>query len=358
MQKFGERIEAANYHEAVELFFRERWSDGLAVVPPTPDKVEAMLRAGGRKPDEELGEVPPRYGVATVEKLAINAVMAGCLPEYFPVVLAAVEAMLDPHHYLNGTQTTTHGNEPLVIVHGPIAKQLGVNAGESLFGRGYRANGTIGRAIRLILWNLGGNYPGEPDKSTFSHPGSWSYCIAEAEDESPWPPFHVDRGLPAGSNAVTVFSCEAPHTFIAGGSAHQTLSVVAQSMATTGSNNFWFMGECLLVMSPLIVEQLHKEGWTKQDVKYYVWQKARVPLRIARKGGPHTAPETMEAFKKGNWLWPKWIDQANDDELIPLTKRPEDIHVLVAGGRYMFNAFCPGWGDFGGFAVTKEIKRR
>ena len=192
--------------DAVELFFERGWTDGLAIVPPTQDLVEAMIRASGREPQEEIGEIPPVQGIATIEKLAINSVMAGCRSEYFPIVIAAVEAMLVPEHNLNGVQTTTHCCVPLVIVNGPIATQLKFNASDGVFGNGFRANGTVGRAIRLILWNLGGNVPGEVDKSTQAHPGKWSFCIAEKEDASPWSPFHVERGIETGKNAVTVFS--------------------------------------------------------------------------------------------------------------------------------------------------------
>ena len=150
----AEAIDVSDYHAAVELFFERGWTDGLAIVPPTEELVEQMIQAAGRAPDEEIGEIPPVQGIATIEKLAINAVMAGCRPEYFPIIITAIEAMLEPEHNLNGVQTTTHSCVPLVIVHGPIATQLGFNSGDGVFGSGFRANGTVGRAIRLILWNL------------------------------------------------------------------------------------------------------------------------------------------------------------------------------------------------------------
>jgi len=166
MRLHAEAIEVPDYHAAVELFFERGWTDSLAVVPPTEDLVAAVVHACGRQPDEELGEIPPAQGIATIEKLAINSVMAGCRPEYFPVILAAVEAMLEPEHNLNGVQTTTHGCVPLLIVNGPLARDLKFNAADGVFGSGFRPNGTVGRAIRLILWNLGGNIPGEEGETS------------------------------------------------------------------------------------------------------------------------------------------------------------------------------------------------
>lgn len=281
MKLESEIVEVADAHEAVELFFERRWTDGLPIVPPTEEKVMEMLKYARRDPQEVLGEIPPYNGVATIEKLAINSVMAGCLPQYFPVVIAAVEAMLDPKHNLNGTQTTQSGVEQLLIVNGPIVKPLGINYGDSVFGRGFRANGTIGRAVRLILWNLGQNFPGDPDRSTYSHPGSWSFCIAEDEDASPWEPLHVEKGLLPGSSAVTVFCCEAPHPVCVHGTVKQILTAVCDAIATPGSTNYIFLGggsEILVTISALNAEQFRREGGPKKDVKQYIWEHARVPF--------------------------------------------------------------------------------
>lgn len=343
----SEMIDVTDYHAAVELFFERGWTDGLAVVPPTEDLVEAMIRASGREPSEEIGEVPPAQGIATIEKLAINSVMAGCRPEYFPIVIAAVEAMLEPEHNLNGVQTTTHGCVPLVIVNGPIAKELKFNSGDGVFGSGFRPNGTVGRAIRLVLWNLGGNVPGEVDKSTQAHPGKWSFCIAEKEDANPWEPLHVERGLDQEKNAVTVFSCEAPHSVLCYGTARQMLATLVSSLTTLGSNNVHVMGETLVVLNPWQARQFHQEGWSKQDIKMYLWQHARIVLGQIK---------AVDALGIAGQFWPKWVDVEDESFLVPLTARPEDIHLVVAGGDTYFAAICPGWGGFGGFAVTKEVK--
>jgi hypothetical protein len=343
----AEAIDVDDYHAAVELFFERGWTDGLAIVPPTEELVKQMIQASGRTPDEEIGEIPPAQGIATIEKLAINAVMAGCRPEYFPIIITALEAMLEPEHNLNGVQTTTHSCVPLVIVHGPIAKQLGFNAGDGVFGSGFRANGTVGRAIRLILWNLGGNIPGEVDKSTQAHPGKWSFCIAEKEDAHPWEPFHVERGIEAGKNAVTVFSCEAPHSVLSYGTVKQILTSIVSSLSTLGSNNIHAMGETLLVLNPWQARQFKEEGWSKPEIRVYVWEHARARLADIK---------AVDALGIAGQFWPKWVEQDNADYLVPIAARPRDIHIMVAGGDTYFSAVCPGWGGLGGFAVTREIQ--
>ncbi len=349
------RLEAQRLHlpgalEAIELFFERRWTDGLPVVPPTPEAVERLIAFSGREPHEEIGAIPPRWDVATIESLAINSVMAGCKPAYFPVVVAAVEAMLDPLHNLNGVQVTTHCCVPLVIVGGPVAREIGVHGGIGAFGSGFRANGTIGRAVRLILWNHGGNYPGEPDMSTFAHPGKWTYCIAENEKASPWEPLHAERGLPAAESAVTVFSCEAPHSVMCGGTADQTLRTICSTMATLGSNNTYSYGQTLVCINPSIARELEAAGFGRADVKQYLWEHARLPLgQIRRDGG--FAPTAV-----ARW-WPKDLDLEDGSQMMALVRTPEDILILVAGpdSGGIFCMLCPGWGDYGGFAVTRRV---
>lgn len=357
MELKSERIDVADAHGAVELFFQRRWTDGLAIVPPTEEKVQEMVRYAGRDPAEVLGEIPPYRGVATIEKLAINSVMAGCLPEHFPVVIAAVEALLEPEANLNGIQTTQSSVEPLIIVNGPIAKELGVNATLGVFGRGYRANGTIGRALRLVLWNLGRNFPGEPDRSTYSHPGAWSYCIAEDEDGNPWQPLHVERGLPVGSSAVTVFSCEAPIAVSVRGNAEQCLFALCEAIAYPGCNCYRFLGggsQLLIGMTSLSAEQFHRENWSKADIKRYVWEHARVPYWKMERAGVLTEPD-FGGSNLADLVWPKWIDRSDPNTQVPPTLSPEDIHIVVCGGRSGRFVVCHGWG-YGGLAVTKEVK--
>src|SRR5215510_10886474 len=205
-------IEVEDSLEAVnDWFCREKLSDGLPIVPPTAERVERMLDGIKRDPQEVIGSIPPKWAPATVEKLAINAVMAGCLPEYLPVIIVAVEAVLEDKFNLYGIQSTTHPCAPLLILNGPIARELGVNARYNAFGQGWRPNATIGRAIRLILLNVGGGVPGVLDRATQGQPSKYSYCIAENEAENPWEPLHVERGYAIDESTVTVSGAEGPH---------------------------------------------------------------------------------------------------------------------------------------------------
>jgi hypothetical protein len=185
--------------EISELYYERGWTDGLPIVPPTEDRVARMLSGTIRNAQEVVGEVPPGQGEGTVEKIAINAVMVGCTPDAMPVILAALEAMLEEPFNLYGIQATTHPVAPLLIVNGPIRNKIGINSGYNVFGQGTRANATIGRAIRLILVNLGGGIPGKLDRSTQGQPSKYSFCIAENEEASPWAPLHVERGFDASN---------------------------------------------------------------------------------------------------------------------------------------------------------------
>ncbi len=355
MELISERLNIDDYEEAVELFYKRQWTDGLPVVLPTPRRVEALIAYARREPSESLGTVPPRGGEATIEKLAINAVMGGCLPEHFPVVLAAMEALMDPVHNLNGVSQTTHMCVSLVIVNGPIARELGFNSRDGVFGNGYRANAAVGRAVRLALWNLGGAVPWDTDKATLSHPGEYAFCIAEEEADNPWPPLHVERGCPPGSDAVTVFACEGPHSVFCYGTPEEMLYVLADSMRALGNNNMHVMGQTLVVLNPLNAEEFAKRGWSKQDVRMYLWEHARRPLAEVRACG--IVHEQFRKMERDAGRYPLRYDLDNPTTRLPVTPTPEDIHMLVAGGRSYFAAVLPGWGGFGGFAVTRPIRR-
>lgn len=181
--------------EISRIFYEKGWTDGLPVIPPTTEAVEAILQGTNREPDEVIGLISPKRAEATVEKIAINAVMAGCFPEHLVVILAAIEAMVDEKFNLYGVQTTTHPCAPLLIINGPIRNKLGINSGYNVFGQGSLANAVIGRAIRLTLLNIGGAVPGTGDKATHGHPGKFTYCIGENEGKNPWQPLHVKKGL-------------------------------------------------------------------------------------------------------------------------------------------------------------------
>ena len=202
------RIEVAPLEDEIEACFERGWSDGLPVVPPTEVRVVRMLAGTTRAPDEIIGRVPPNLATCTVEKVAINAVMAGCKPEYMPVVLAAVEAALIPDFCMHGLLCTTHFAGPLVIVNGPVTKAIGMNSGGNALGQGNRANATIGRALQLVIRNVGGGIPGGIDRATLGNPGKYTYCFAEDESGPHWPPLSVERGVRDGASAVTLFAAE------------------------------------------------------------------------------------------------------------------------------------------------------
>ena len=198
---------------AIEFCYQQGWTDGLPVVPPTEQAVRTMLDAAGLEPGQELCFITNRQVSVTAEKVAVNAVMAGCLPEHMPIVVAAVEGLGDPKWGYHGPATSTGGAAVLMIVNGPIAARLGFNSGDNLFGPGWRSNATTGRAVRMVMRNVIGTLPGALDRGTVAHPGKYSYVIAENETESPWTPLHVQRGFKAEESTVTVMSAEGPHQF-------------------------------------------------------------------------------------------------------------------------------------------------
>src|SRR5512140_652956 len=213
MELKSRHYEASDMAEAMELCSAKGWTDGLPVVPPTEPRISAMLAAAGLEPDLEIAFIENRQVSVTAEKVAINAVLAGCKPEYMPVIVAAVEALADPLYGYHGPATSTGGSAVFMVVNGPIARELDINCGDNLFGPGWRANATIGRAVRLIMRNVIGTLPGELDRSSLGHGGKYTYCIAENEAESPWPPLHATRGLRRDQNAVTILAALAPHQY-------------------------------------------------------------------------------------------------------------------------------------------------
>jgi hypothetical protein len=322
-------------YEDADAHYQERgWTDGLPIVPPTEARVREMLRATGRDPLDIVGILPPRQGEATVEKLAVNAVMAGCRPEYFPVVVAAIEALADPLFNLDSVQATTHPVAPMLVVNGPIARKLGIQSGYNAFGQGFRANVTIGRAVRLILMNVGGGLPGSGDRATQGSPAKIAYCFAENEAESPWEPLHVEAGLPADTSTVTVFGCEGPHNIQDhySNTALGVLRTVAGAMGQAGSNNLLGRGWPVLSLGPEHAATIAREGYTKQKVKEFLFEHARFPL--ARLGAEYRQQQ-IERHRV--------VDAP--DTMVPIVRRSEDITVLVAGGAGKHSAWQPTFGD-------------
>ena len=328
--------------DSIELMYETGWTDGLPVVPPTRERVKQFTDfLLPHAPDELIAEIPPLGGRATVERVAVNAVMAGCLPEHMPVLTTAIRAMVDDRFNLRGVQCSTGIHTPLVIVNGPMAKELNINSGYNCFGQGWRANATIGRAVKLVLVNLGGAIPGETNMSTFGHPGSYTYCIAEAEEASPWEPFHVESGFDPADSTVTVFPAEAPHNVMYhAANPVDFLTVLADTMCTLGNVQMYVMGSTFVVLGPQHAHMLAEGGWSKGDIRAFLFEHARKPVALLRRGGPPQGESQLAH------LWPRFVDPSDDDQLVPVVRRPEDIFILVAGGPGgPHSAYLPGWGS-------------
>ncbi|HET7876565.1 MAG TPA: hypothetical protein VFN71_13675 [Methylomirabilota bacterium] len=331
--------------DAFQVWILERgWGDGLPVIPPTRERVGRMLAGSHRPPDEMVAVLPPRLGQATVERIAVNAVMAGALPEHLPVIVAAVEAVADPAFNLQAIQTTTHPCTPLVIVNGPVAGRLGINAAGNALGQGARANAAIGRALRLVLQNVGGARPGHEDRATHGHPGKYAYCFAEHEAVSPWEPLSVERGFAREDSTVTVCASEAPHNVNDHGSttAEGILATVAGTAATVGMNNIYLGGEPLILLGPEHAATVAAAGWSKADFKRALWQAARVPL----------ARFSAENLARFATIHPEGFKDRPAETLVPIARDWRDLMVVVAGGAGKHSAVIPTFG------ATRSVTRR
>ena len=335
--------------EAIERCYELGWTDGLPVVPPTSERVQEFLEYAGLPGDTVLGSVAERRREITAEKVAANAVMAGCLPEYFPVVLAATEAMLAPAFNLIGPSSSLGGAGILLIVNGPIVRQLNINCRNNLFGPGNRANSTIGRSIRLILMNACASIPGLFDRSILGHPGKFSYCIAENEAETHWNPLHVERGFSREDSAVTVFACDGPRQVrmvpppevILDGVA-DVASSLGTSMANSGSvedtSAILRQGEIAVVVAGTSDVW---QGWSKEDLRQHLF------MRVRRSVGDLKRARMMEGD----------LEHGDDESFLPLVPSPNDILVVFGGGSEGPTcAVIPSWGPkVSSTAVTKAI---
>ncbi|MBI4638728.1 MAG: hypothetical protein HY727_20515 [Candidatus Rokubacteria bacterium] len=325
--------------DAIEELFARGVTDGLPVVPPTRERVARTVVASGRAGADLVALVPPNYGRATVEKIAVNAVMAGCRPEYVPVVIAAVEAVCDDAFDLHGVSATTNAPAPLLIVNGPIRRTLDVNCGAGVFGPGWRANATIGRALRLVCVNVGGARPGQISMSTLAHPGRYTYCIGEHEEESPWESLAVEHGFRPGDSTVAVLAADAPLGVYDHRSrrAPDLLLTIAASLAVVSHHKATHCGDTLLVLSPEHARTLAGDGWRKADVRRFLFDRLRRPVRelVPGRDGGEGLPEHVLR---------KFADPERDDTLVPKFRAPENIKIVVAGGTAgRFSAIVPGW---------------
>ncbi|HJN53136.1 MAG: hypothetical protein QGI68_06510 [Pseudomonadales bacterium] len=317
---------------AIDYCYEQGWTDGLPVVPPEASRVDSMLSLEGRPPETVLASHPATGLDCTIHAAAVNAVMAGCLPEYFPIIVAAFEAMNEQPFNFHGSTASTGGSAPLLIVSGPIVDEIGMNSGVNLFGPGNRANATIGRAVRLILLNVFKMVPGISDKSTQGHPGKYSFCIGERCDKNPWPALCEELGYPDGVSSVTVY---AGSGFVnvenhGGNTPQAILTTVADAMANYGCIS---AGQSVVVLSPEHADIVAGTGWSKAQVQQYLYEHANRPIdgmqqigkfREEEHGRGARAPPASHQVHRG--------------------LNSEDILVTVGGGDAGgHSAFIPSW---------------
>ena len=343
-----------------EFFADQGLTDGLPVVPPTEERVLRMLEGTTRPATDLVASIPPNLVPATVEKIAINAVMAGCRPEYLPVVIAAVEAACTDTFNLHGVLCTTYFVGPLIVVNGPIRHAIGLNCGRNVFGQGARANATIGRALQLIVRNIGGGRPGEIDMATLGQPGKYTACIGENEEASCWDPLHVDRGFDRDRSTVTVFAAEAPRAIRDQISRHSSslAASMAYSLETVAHRKLHGMDQVLLVVSPEHARTFEQDGYTKTDLRARVQEVTGRPLRDVLPDDECQKGTPTRVLPKA-WLGPDGQPTAEAlSRPFPKFSRAEDILIVVAGGTAgKFSAIVGGWasGGAGSTAVTQEI---
>ena len=338
--------------EFTDLAYREGWSDGLPVLPPTERSVGAILAYLERDPEEAIGVIPPGGGVATIEQIAINCAMAGCKPEYVPVVITAVEAMLAEEFQLTRVQSSTAGATPCAIISGPVVKQLGFNYDRgAISGDGSRVNGTVGRAIALILWNIGQGRAGKLSHPTFGHLGKYCYLLAERPpgDANPWEQFHVsEAGLKPEDSAVTMFPC-GRHEQIGTGSG---IEESVDNLLTRITRNFIRLGHMheatqkLLGFNPLATRLFADAGWSKAQLRDAIIEKAKRPVRDLKKTGG--------SFAKSYW-WADQVDPSDDDALVSAMPSPESLAILVCGGWPSPASPCLALASEHGVMVTRKI---
>jgi len=330
-----------------EQFVELGYGDGLPLVPPTPERVALMLGAAGRPARDVVARVAPGFGEASVERIAVNAVMAGCRPAMMPVLLAAIEALTDQTFNLQGIQATTNSAAPWVIVGGPIAQVLGFNSGANCLGQGNVSNATLGRAIRLVLQNIGDARPGQMDRATHGQPGKYSFCCAENIQQNPWSLLHEERGFHRDEDVVTVVGASGTKSL----NSHtkdgdDLLRVIAESMVYPMSNDYHFGGEPWLILSPEHADILQKAGLSKAEVKRRLWQASMMPMsRFAGKDFER-ACHTRAVELKGR-------EPAHAS--LPIAPRAEDISLVVAGGDGTHSVYVPTFGQTR--SVTKPIRR-
>jgi hypothetical protein len=340
------RIAIGEDEDEQEAMYERGWSDGLPLVPPTEERVLRMLDGTARDPQEVIGLIPPALHPATVEKIAVNAVMAGCKPEYLPVVLAAVEAVLEEAFAMHGVLATTMFVGPVVVVNGPIRRRIGMNARGNVLGQGNRANGAIGRALQLVIRNIGGGWPQEVDRATLGNPGKYTYCFAEDEEGSYWEPLSVERGMKPGQSAVTVFAGFGLQGMVDQKSREpESLArSFAESLKAIHNVKLAPCCDALLVICPEHERTFRNAGWSKARLYEELYKLCEIPgeelvagAKGIAEGGPASlAGEIVNKFRPGGLMI-----------------------VRAGGGAGMFSGIIGGWsssGPRGSTPITKEVR--
>jgi hypothetical protein len=350
--RFGDKIlqarevELAEAEDEIEACFERGWSDGLPVVPPTALRIIRMLNGTHREADELIGKIPPDYAPCTIEKLAINAVMAGCKPEYFPTVITSVEAALQDKFCMHGLLCTTYFSSPVLIVNGPIVQQIGMNAGVNALGQGNRANATIGRALQLIIRNIGGGVPGGIDRATMGNPGKYTYCFAEDESDDSWNSLAMDNGYDRKDSVVSLFAGEGLQPILDQHSrdAASLSKSMAQSLRSVVNTKLFGLADAILVVCPEHRRVLMNSGWSKADLRNALYEELKTPGTDIIRGANGNAEGMPVKFKE------KILDKFRDGGL----------HIVTTGGKAgMFSAVIGGWvasGERGSQLVSQKIR--
>jgi len=339
------QVEALDDLDAINWLYRERrWTDGLPIVPPTEERVDRMLAGTRRARDEVVADLAPAFGAATVERIAINAVMAGADPEFLPLLIAAVDAVSDPRFNLQGIQSTTNPVAVWLIVNGPVARKLDFNSTFNCIGQGSWANATLGRALRLVLQNVGGALPGDMDRATQGFPGKFSFCCAENEEQNPWEPLHVERGFARDTSTVTVVGAEGTlnmnsHTK----DADELIRVFAETMIHPPSNEYTHGGEPWIMLAPEHADILKAGGYSKADVQRLLWEGSKMPARRM------TEKDLLRVHDSRDDL-----GRIGPDTLLTIAFKPEEICLMVAGGPGTHSVYIPNFGN--SRAITREVE--
>ena len=328
-----EMLVAESENEALEMLHASRCTDGLPVVIPTAERVTRMVLATGLDSDAVLGTMGPGHGVATIEKVATAAVMAGCLPDYMPVVVAAVKAVIEPVFDLTEMQATTHCTAPLIIVNGPARIDCGpIASGFGALGPGFRANASIGRALRLAMINIGGGRPGESDMALLGHPGKFTYCLAEDEENSPLPPLHTSLGFAAEDSAVTVIGAEAPHSVMYSGSSDdpdnhlRLLEVLSIGLTNLATNNAILTGgAAVVVLNPDHAQILVAAGLDRAAIQQALFDRCAFSAEDLQRVSPGFASRNKHTDERSCFT------DANQ------------ILILMAGGSGLYSMVMPSW---------------